>query len=75
MFSSYCPLYDFHITSISAAVSFLLHSFYQGHAVLNTQDSIAVASELKKSNFRIPLPRAFQDLSPNARKGPPPGNV
>jgi hypothetical protein len=40
-----------------------------GHAVLNTQDSVAVASEVKGSLFRIQLPRAWHDLSPNS--GPP----
>ena len=36
-----------------------------GHAVLNTQDSIAVASEVKGSNYRLKLPRAYHDLSRN----------
>jgi hypothetical protein len=34
-----------------------------GHAVLNTQDSVAVASEVKGSNYRLRLPRAYHDLS------------
>jgi len=34
-----------------------------GHAVLNTQDAIAVASEVAGSNYRLPIPRAYRDLS------------
>ena len=41
-----------------------------GHAVLNTQDSIAVAPELRRSNYRLKLPRAYRDLSGNMHMPP-----
>ena len=34
-----------------------------GHAVLNVQDSVAVASEVRGSSFRLDLPKVYRDLS------------
>eukprot|EP00615_Pteridomonas_danica_P011961 CAMPEP_0114346950 /NCGR_PEP_ID=MMETSP0101-20121206/13493_1 /TAXON_ID=38822 ORGANISM="Pteridomonas danica, Strain PT" /NCGR_SAMPLE_ID=MMETSP0101 /ASSEMBLY_ACC=CAM_ASM_000211 /LENGTH=1385 /DNA_ID=CAMNT_0001483933 /DNA_START=329 /DNA_END=4486 /DNA_ORIENTATION=- len=41
-----------------------------GHAVLNTQDSIAVASELAANLYRIPVPKVYKDLTNLPEKQP-----
>ena len=40
-----------------------------GHAVLNVQDSVAVASEVRGSNYRLTLPRAYRDLVSHDKQG------
>ena len=34
-----------------------------GHAVLNVQESVAVASEVRGSSYRLELPRVYRDLA------------